>query len=111
VADWVHFPGAHYVEVDGDQEVAPGVHLFSTPGHTPGHQSVVIETDDGPVVIAGQAIYSAAEFAHIRATGTLQAGDEPADPEAYLASALRMVALDATAVLFSHDEVVLRHQR
>jgi glyoxylase-like metal-dependent hydrolase (beta-lactamase superfamily II) len=30
---------------DGDAEVAPGVRAVSTPGHTPGHQSFVVELD------------------------------------------------------------------
>ncbi|MHC4788362.1 MAG: MBL fold metallo-hydrolase [Planctomycetota bacterium] len=29
--------------VDHDSEVAPGVHVLHTPGHTPGHQSVLID--------------------------------------------------------------------
>lgn len=39
--------GLDYQFVDGDCEVAPGVSLIKTPGHTPGHQSVVVRTDSG----------------------------------------------------------------
>jgi glyoxylase-like metal-dependent hydrolase (beta-lactamase superfamily II) len=31
---------------DGDREVVPGVTAISTPGHTPGHQSFLVELDD-----------------------------------------------------------------
>lgn len=31
---------------DGDVEIAPGVLAVSTPGHTPGHQSFVVELDE-----------------------------------------------------------------
>ena len=31
---------------DGDADIAPGVRAVSTPGHTPGHQSFVVELDD-----------------------------------------------------------------
>jgi len=31
---------------DGDLEIAPGVQAISTPGHTPGHQSFIVEVDD-----------------------------------------------------------------
>jgi N-acyl homoserine lactone hydrolase len=31
---------------DGDVEIAPGVRAVSTPGHTPGHQSFVVDVDD-----------------------------------------------------------------
>jgi glyoxylase-like metal-dependent hydrolase (beta-lactamase superfamily II) len=33
-----------YIPVRGDLEIAKGVHLLQTPGHTPGHQSVLVET-------------------------------------------------------------------
>ncbi len=108
IREWVRFPGANYIEIDGDHDLAPGVGILSTPGHTPGHQSVAIETDDGLVVIAGQAIYSAEEFAHIKATRSLLEGDPPPDPAAYLASALRIVDLQPASVLFSHDEKIAR---
>jgi N-acyl homoserine lactone hydrolase len=107
IREWVRFSGANYVEVDGDREVAPGVRILPTPGHTPGHQSVAVDTDDGLVLIVGQALYSSAEYEHVAATGEMLPGDEPPDPSAYLASALRLVALDAQLVLFSHDEAAL----
>lgn len=34
------------------------VRLLSTPGHTPGHLSVLVATDDGPVLLAGDAAYT-----------------------------------------------------
>ena len=51
--EWVQAPGVEYVEVDGEREVLPGVRLLATPGHTRGSQIVVVDTEDGPVVIAG----------------------------------------------------------
>lgn len=42
--------------IKGDKEIAKGVSLIFTPGHTPGHQSVALETDKGTYVIAGDAI-------------------------------------------------------
>lgn len=41
------------VAVDGDTEVLPGIEVFLTPGHTPGCQTVRVQTKFGPVVIAG----------------------------------------------------------
>lgn len=32
--------------VDGDADLTPGVRVLSTPGHTPGHQSVLVEAAD-----------------------------------------------------------------
>ena len=70
VPEWVDFEGAEYAVIDGDVEVADGVHVLTTPGHSPGHQSVVYDTADGAVVLAGQAIYSKAEYDHLQATNT-----------------------------------------
>ena len=39
--------------VDGDAEIVPGIRVILTPGHTPGGQSVAVETDRGTAVITG----------------------------------------------------------
>jgi N-acyl homoserine lactone hydrolase len=53
VREWVDFPGATYVEHDGEAEILPGVRLVPAPGHTAGHQIVLVETDEGPIVLGG----------------------------------------------------------
>jgi N-acyl homoserine lactone hydrolase len=62
LVDWVHFPGAHYEPADGDAELFSGISVLFTPGHTPGHQSVVVETSDGLVVLGGDVTYSMREL-------------------------------------------------
>ena len=62
VTEWARFAGATYVELDGDAEVFPGVSVLSTPGHTVGHQAVVVETGEGVVVLAGDVTYSMREL-------------------------------------------------
>ncbi|WP_213215933.1 MBL fold metallo-hydrolase [Roseibium polysiphoniae] len=47
--------------VDGEKEILPGVTLFPTPGHAPGHVSLELETKDGPVVLAADALKTARE--------------------------------------------------
>ncbi len=39
--------------VDGDVEIAPGLSVMLTPGHTAGGQSVKVDTKDGTYVISG----------------------------------------------------------
>jgi glyoxylase-like metal-dependent hydrolase (beta-lactamase superfamily II) len=39
-------------------EVLPGVRLLPTPGHTPGHQSVLVDTPDGLIIIGGDVAYT-----------------------------------------------------
>jgi len=53
IPDWVDAPGVTYIPVDGELELLPGVRLLPAPGHTRGSQIVVVETDQGRDVIAG----------------------------------------------------------
>ena len=62
IREWVDFPGATYVEHDGESEILPGVRLVPAPGHTAGHQIVVVDTDEGTVVLGGDVGYSFAEL-------------------------------------------------
>lgn len=39
------FDVAHYETLDGDVELVDGIEVLTTPGHTPGHQSVVLEVE------------------------------------------------------------------
>lgn len=51
-------PGLKWRIVDGDVEIAPGVTLLKTPGHTPGHMSVVVDLpQSGKIIIGIDAIY------------------------------------------------------
>jgi N-acyl homoserine lactone hydrolase len=49
-------PGIEYTPVAGDVELEPGLRLIASPGHVIGHQSVYVETTDGPVLLAIDAI-------------------------------------------------------
>lgn len=62
LVDWVRFPGESYVVLDGDATLFEGVSVLFTPGHSPGHQSVVVEADDGLVVLGGDVTYSMREL-------------------------------------------------
>ena len=42
--------------LDGDHNLTPEIRILLTPGHSPGHQIVVVQTASGPYVIAGDAI-------------------------------------------------------
>jgi glyoxylase-like metal-dependent hydrolase (beta-lactamase superfamily II) len=47
------FQDLNFEVVEGDCDLAPGIRLLFTPGHTPGIQSVAVETADGLAVITG----------------------------------------------------------
>jgi glyoxylase-like metal-dependent hydrolase (beta-lactamase superfamily II) len=58
LAEW-DFPGAKFELLNGeDVEVLPGLKCIFTPGHTPGHQSVVYEKDGYKRLFCGDASYS-----------------------------------------------------
>lgn len=62
VPEWAAIPKDRLRIVDGDAEIAEGVRLLATPGHTPGHQSVLIKAGDHRVVLAAQCAFAATEL-------------------------------------------------
>jgi glyoxylase-like metal-dependent hydrolase (beta-lactamase superfamily II) len=102
----VDFPGATYEQLSGEAEIRPGLWIIPTPGHTAGHQSLVIRRPDGTVVLAGQTHASASEFAAARlaATATAEGARPPLpEPDAWPA---RLLRFDPRRVLFAHDASV-----
>jgi len=47
------FKDLNFEIVDGDKEIMEGVNVLLTPGHTPGAQSVSVETTQGLAIITG----------------------------------------------------------
>jgi len=47
------FDGLNFEVIEGDNKIISGVEVFLTPGHTPGGQSVGIQTKEGLAVITG----------------------------------------------------------
>jgi glyoxylase-like metal-dependent hydrolase (beta-lactamase superfamily II) len=102
----VDFTGVDYVELDGETEVWPSVWIIPTPGHTDGHQSLVVRRPDGTVVLAGQAHDFAADFSSDHLARVAQgAGDAPPLPS-YRPWLARLLEFDPRRVLFAHDASV-----
>jgi N-acyl homoserine lactone hydrolase len=104
VPEWIDAPGLTYEVVDGEVEVAPGLRLIPTPGHTPGHQSLVIDAPDGTLILAGQAVQSRAEWNGASDPSASGASAAP-DPH-YASSVARLRSLDPARVHFAHDPAV-----
>ena len=104
VADWIDVPGLSYEVLEGEAKVAPGLRLIPTPGHTAGHQSLVVDASDGNVVLAGQAVQSQAEWEG--ATGPSVSGASAARDPRYPRSVDRLRSLDPVRVHFAHDPAV-----
>ena len=105
VAEWIDVPGLTYEVLDGETEVASGLRLVGTPGHTAGHQSLVVENSMGPVVLAGQALQSRAEWDGATAPSASGRSSAP-DPDAYDRSVERLRTLDPVRLRFAHDPAI-----
>lgn len=100
--DWHEVAGAHDLFGDGS------IVMFPTPGHTPGHQSVLVQLPDRTVLLVGDAAYHPQKMADRRLPAYLWS------PDAVVASweeiEQRRDEHDA-ALLFSHypapDRMVL----
>jgi N-acyl homoserine lactone hydrolase len=86
IPEWVDAPGVEYVAVDGEFELLPGVRLVPAPGHSPGMQVVVVETDGRPMVVGGDVAVRLSQL------------DEP-DSEGQR----RVRALDPEVVWLAHE--------
>ncbi len=51
-------PGYRWRLIEGDVELVPGVTVLRSDGHTPGHQSLLVELpESGPILLAGDCCY------------------------------------------------------
>ncbi|MDG4789815.1 MBL fold metallo-hydrolase [Micromonospora sp. WMMD1102] len=48
--------------LDGDLRLTPGVRIVATPGHTPGHQSVLVEHADDALLLTGDLLVHAVQL-------------------------------------------------
>jgi N-acyl homoserine lactone hydrolase len=81
--------------VEDNTEVLSGVTMIDTPGHTPGHMSVVVSTAEGTMVLAQDAVKNRAEFLS-------RAVDQSMDSAASVASIERIAGI-ADVVVPGHD--------
>ena len=80
----------------------PAIRLIATPGHTAGHQSVAVGTPGAPVVVlAGQACYTAGEWAGDPTRSRAGAARQTAPPT--IASIAHLRASTRSVVHFAHD--------
>jgi N-acyl homoserine lactone hydrolase len=102
VAEDVDLADGRWEVREGEHEPLPGIRVIPTPGHSPGHQSVLIETDAGPLLLAGQVFREASAYARALTALHLAADGDP-DPPPYPDWLPRVVELDPWRVAFGHD--------
>jgi N-acyl homoserine lactone hydrolase len=106
-AEWFDFAGAHFELLDGDAQIAEGVRVIATPGHTIGHQSVVVDTADGGALMIGDAAYTSDIFLANDEVDLEDWRGQYADKEAWSASLHRLRTMHSHAVHFCHDTRIL----
>jgi glyoxylase-like metal-dependent hydrolase (beta-lactamase superfamily II) len=104
--DWAVVPATQLRTVSGDEDLVDGVRLLTTPGHTLGHQSVLIEGGGSVVVIAAQSVWSVEEFVSMEPDESNI--EVPALHEAARDSIRRLHSLNPDVAYFSHDSEVYR---
>ena len=94
-----------YEEREGEHEPLPGVLVIPTSGHSPGHQSIAVDTDAGRVLLAGQSFRGASLYGMaLTALEMTAAGDPDAPPHPEWLP--RILELDPWRVAFGHDTAV-----
>lgn len=93
-------PAIGYEPVEGDAQVVDGVHVVLTDGHTPGHQSLVVDLPSGRFVLTGDCAYELSQVARgVPPTVTV-------DDVAAVRSLARVRAFrqrDGATLIVSHD--------
>ena len=104
LTDWFDFAGARFELIDGSAEIAPGVRVVATPGHTVGHQSVFVD-GDGEELLVGDAAYTPGVYLHPDVE-RLPDG-QAADPDVWRATLDRLHASRPRHVHFCHHTRIL----
>jgi N-acyl homoserine lactone hydrolase len=106
LAAWFDFAGARFELLDGDTDLLPGLSVIATPGHTPGHQCVVVTTGADEVdVLIGDAAYTPRQYTSPPAQQDLPPG-QASDPAAWRDSLSRLHALTPDRVHFCHHTAI-----
>jgi N-acyl homoserine lactone hydrolase len=104
--EWFDWMDARWELLDGDAEVLPGLEVIATPGHTAGHQCVVVRgAGDAFDLLIGDAAYTPQVYGD-PASDELPRG-QASDVPAWRDSMRRIHALDPDRVHFCHHTDVV----
>ena len=106
LCDWLGFMDAPFELLDGDAEVLPGLEVIATPGHTAGHQCVLVRAGGEAFdLLIGDAAYTPRVYAD-PASDRLPSG-QASDLPTWRDSLRRIQSLDPDRVHFCHHTDVL----
>jgi len=107
VSQWFDFAGARFELLDGDAQIAEGVRVVATPGHTVGHQSVIVDMPDGGAVMIGDAAYTPDIYREIDDADLTDWNGQYADRDAWSDSLHMLHEMHPHQVHFCHDTRVV----
>lgn len=100
--DFAH-PELTIALLDGDARLAPGLAAIDTAGHTPGHQSFVVDLPGRTIVLAGDAADLRANIDRRLATGSTAGPEDEARADAAIRRLADLDARDGVEVWPGHD--------
>src|SRR5680860_388732 len=92
--------------IDGEEELMDGLRIVPTPGHTAGHQSLVVRATEGTLVLAGQAFETASDYsaAYLNLSVSTSSSSNGATPDLpYPGWMPRLQEFHPSAVVVAHD--------
>jgi N-acyl homoserine lactone hydrolase len=105
LSGWFDFMGARFELLDGDTEILPGLSVIATPGHTAGHQSVVVRAADGAdEILVGDAAYTPRQYRDPEADDLPEG--QASDLDAWRGSVHRLATMPGR-VHFCHNTEVI----
>jgi glyoxylase-like metal-dependent hydrolase (beta-lactamase superfamily II) len=102
---WERYLKTEYTLLKGDREIVPGIKAIFTPGHTPGSQSVAVETEAGTFVLVSD-LTNLARF--WEAEPKVANGVHHDLSDTY--ESFEKVARIADYVLTGHEPLILEHK-
>jgi N-acyl homoserine lactone hydrolase len=87
---------ARYTLVDGEHQVAPGISVLPTPGHSAGHQSVLVNTSEGLLCVAGDAVNIEENFTQRKPGGLISSMNDAL-------RSIELIRTRADRLLMAHD--------
>jgi N-acyl homoserine lactone hydrolase len=106
-SQWFDFAGARFELLDGDAQIADGVRVVATPGHTVGHQSVIVDTPDGGAVMIGDAAYTSEIYRQVDDADLATWNGQYEDRDAWSKSLHMLHGMHPHEVHFCHDTHVV----
>lgn len=92
-------PGLEFRTVRGDWSPLPGVEMLFTPGHTPGHQSMLVRLPEQPWLFTWDAVYTEEHWR----TDKLGAVRDVAQARDSLARLRQIASEEDARLIFGHD--------